>query len=585
MKRTNLREKGITLIALVVTIIILLILAGVTISLVVGQNGLIGRTQASATTTQMARIIEDGNMAIAAIQTDKLPKGDFNLTLDEVVAEMNNHYGYDGKIAPIDASGVITSITAVKPEIDDLAVGETGTITITPTTGGSAYYIEIYGLYYMLTLNNGKLEISQNGNKLEDLTGGGEYNLTATSNNSDYVTVTETNPTTRTVTLKGIASTKDLQTKPQITISYGKAGGQQVSTTVTVNVLGKYTVTVVAGENGTVSPSGEQQVTEGQSITVTATGNTGDTNYKFASWSDGTTTYTTSNTWEYTPIGNVTLTASFDENEPTGSIAPANTQYIEHFGKTVNWKDMPESERERWRLFYVDSNNKAYLKKDSGSDGYANYTKLPGYGSKISKLGKQLNPNYKGWNEKKDVNQYNANERGGAALLNTAQWDSYASIVPEAEWAIGAPTLEMFIASYNVTHTTQLDTNYQLGWTGYKLRKNGEGDFYSLSDIFEGTDADEKMYFKGHYFIASPSAESEYYVMRIYHRKAIYTIGYQDEQQIAPIVSVPLEAFERGIFTIGTFWLPGKQTKEVNFWELDTDGNMDGVGPLKKSEF
>ena len=43
-------EKGITLVALVVTIIVLLILAGVTITLVVGQNGLIGRAQNASNT-------------------------------------------------------------------------------------------------------------------------------------------------------------------------------------------------------------------------------------------------------------------------------------------------------------------------------------------------------------------------------------------------------------------------------------------------------------------------------------------------------------------------------------------------------
>ncbi len=44
-KKQNLKEKGITLIALVVTIILLLILAGVTISQIAGSNGLFQRTR------------------------------------------------------------------------------------------------------------------------------------------------------------------------------------------------------------------------------------------------------------------------------------------------------------------------------------------------------------------------------------------------------------------------------------------------------------------------------------------------------------------------------------------------------------
>ena len=39
------KEKGITLVALVITIIVLLILAGVTISLTLGDNGLLNRAE------------------------------------------------------------------------------------------------------------------------------------------------------------------------------------------------------------------------------------------------------------------------------------------------------------------------------------------------------------------------------------------------------------------------------------------------------------------------------------------------------------------------------------------------------------
>ena len=41
-------EKGITLIALIVTIIILLILAGVTISIVTGNQGIFGKAKIAA---------------------------------------------------------------------------------------------------------------------------------------------------------------------------------------------------------------------------------------------------------------------------------------------------------------------------------------------------------------------------------------------------------------------------------------------------------------------------------------------------------------------------------------------------------
>ena len=60
-------EKGITLVALVVTIIVLLILAGVTISLALNSNGIIGRARsAEATWNQGAK-----NEAIAMNAAEK----------------------------------------------------------------------------------------------------------------------------------------------------------------------------------------------------------------------------------------------------------------------------------------------------------------------------------------------------------------------------------------------------------------------------------------------------------------------------------------------------------------------------------
>lgn len=58
MKKIRREDKGITLIALVVTIIILLILAGVAITLIVGNNGLFARAQNAANTWKKAEANE-----------------------------------------------------------------------------------------------------------------------------------------------------------------------------------------------------------------------------------------------------------------------------------------------------------------------------------------------------------------------------------------------------------------------------------------------------------------------------------------------------------------------------------------------
>ena len=53
------KEKGITLIALVITIIVLLILAGVTINLTLGERGIFKVAQESAKATEEAEMKEE----------------------------------------------------------------------------------------------------------------------------------------------------------------------------------------------------------------------------------------------------------------------------------------------------------------------------------------------------------------------------------------------------------------------------------------------------------------------------------------------------------------------------------------------
>ena len=79
------KEKGITLIALIITIVILLILAGIAISALSGENGLFSRAKQAKEKTIESQLKEEITMAIQEIQTEELPKGN-NVTL-ETLAE------------------------------------------------------------------------------------------------------------------------------------------------------------------------------------------------------------------------------------------------------------------------------------------------------------------------------------------------------------------------------------------------------------------------------------------------------------------------------------------------------------------
>ena len=65
-------NKGVTLVALVVTIIVLIILAGISINLILGDNGLITRAQEAKKQQKIAEVKEKLSLELAAAETDAI---------------------------------------------------------------------------------------------------------------------------------------------------------------------------------------------------------------------------------------------------------------------------------------------------------------------------------------------------------------------------------------------------------------------------------------------------------------------------------------------------------------------------------
>ncbi len=68
-------SKGITLIALVITIIILLILAGISIATLTGENGLLNKSQVAKEETIKAQLKEELELEISNISAEKMLQG------------------------------------------------------------------------------------------------------------------------------------------------------------------------------------------------------------------------------------------------------------------------------------------------------------------------------------------------------------------------------------------------------------------------------------------------------------------------------------------------------------------------------
>ena len=111
-------QKGITLIALVITIIVLLILAGVSIAMLTGQNGILTQAQNAKTTTENKSAEEKVKLAVMSARTRSETA---SLELDKLKEEIANQGGtatnnefplsvtIDGKTFTVANTGVVTA--------------------------------------------------------------------------------------------------------------------------------------------------------------------------------------------------------------------------------------------------------------------------------------------------------------------------------------------------------------------------------------------------------------------------------------------------------------------------------------------
>ena len=214
-----------------------------------------------------------------------------------------------------------------------------------------------------------------------------------------------------------------------------------------------------------------------------------------------------------------------------------------------------------YRIFYVDTENKfgdgantVYLKADY-KDEKSLITDISGLTTGDIQKYKSMNPKWAA--QRGSVqSEWKDNEKGAAWLCAPSQWESYLDDT-KATYAIGAPSAEMYVASYNDVPHTQVE-NYTLGAVyratnvpGYIYTLNGAQSTISNSDYNTGTDSlDYKGYnsmyvgrngSKGSYYwwLASPSAGDSISVCYAYGYDAFLGCNYYTYSHgVAPIVSL-----------------------------------------------
>ena len=520
LKQTK-KQKGITLIALVITVIVLLILAAVTINALSGDNGILKRATEAKQKTGRADALEKIKLAVMTATTNGV--GEANL--DDLKAELEK-------------------------------VGAT-----VKTTGELPWEVTLDGYMFRINENLSIDEISGVGISKKELKllNGASETLTATVTEGVTGTIKwETSDASVATVENGKVTAVGTSGTATITV---KVEGTDYSDTCTVSIVQK--VTAITAENLTVGKNGTGKI----KVTTTPSGLVEDLTYTSGATNiatvaqDGTVTGVAEGTATITIKGKVstnvsttcTVTVTKARVSVTAEQIAANKE--KYYGKVAeNYTQGGLT----YKIFYVDTENKfgdgantVYLKADY-KDEKALTTDISSLTTDDIQKYKNMNPV---WNAARGTvaqSSWNNNEKASAWLCAPSQWTTYVDST-KANYAIGAPSADMYVASYNdVPHTEVGNNTLGLKYSspGYIYTLNGAQSTISNSDYWTGTDSlDYKGYNSmyagksgiktGIWRLASPSSDYSNNMCFVYGTDATLSRNYYSFSYPAcPLVSL-----------------------------------------------
>ena len=225
-----------------------------------------------------------------------------------------------------------------------------------------------------------------------------------------------------------------------------------------------------------------------------------------------------------------------------------------YYGKKVTNYKASDSDTNTYRIFYVDKDN--YFK-----DGYNTIYLKADFSGNVScstsydasqTLIKRMNPL---WATKgntvaaKTTTISNENEQAAAWLCDPSKWTAYCD-TDKANYAIGGPSVEMYVKSYNQTHGDdalgcQYQTNTVPGYI-YKVKDTIQNSgWYTNDNTLDYSMTYNSMYCgqngkrTGSWWLASPSAHSSISVCDVGGSNArLYGNNYYYDDVVSPLVSL-----------------------------------------------
>ena len=500
------REKGITLIALVITIIVLLILAGVSIAMLTGENGILKKASDAKETYAISQAKEKVELAIQELRIEEESKGN-SITKESLKRlEGRGDYGISVK-DPISDFPVEVVCEIYKFKIDEnyrvTYAGEVDGTIVTYTTEPAGYTNQ----------DNVTIKI-----KVENPKGIKEIQYPEGKNTIQAQGRTKV-AIDYTVTKNGIYTFKVIDSE-----------NKELTKDIVIDLIDKlepkdFTITAQATENG-ITITGSTEDTEATSDSTKS----GIDKYEYyvTDESNNTTKYDTN---EITGLKRGTYSVYAIAYDRAGNPKQSNTvssikvvailkditaemiaaNPTKYYGKVVTNYTAINGWSE-WKIFHSDGNNIYLITNDYITSEYIPYstknkTTTNNKPQSTSNIGINLtnilndytgsaditteNPAYK-WLENY-LSKYPSctgyNMKAVAYLMDTTAWRGFTD-GEKASYAIAGPPIELFFQSYNLVHPTGQYTPSVFNTTGYRddsggiiFGKNEYNGLYSLTKI------------------------------------------------------------------------------------------------------
>lgn len=469
-------QKGITLVAIVVTIIVLIILAGISVNLLLGDNGILQKAKDASVAQEKAEIKEKIGLDITAKQIQGqgiVTKADVEAVLgaygevqynqDETIKSVITEKGYEIALSEI-YTGEIKTITITYNKNDANATG-------TMASSGATVLASTY--------------TAPTGKKFK------EWNSKADGTGTKYEV------------------------------------GQTVTEDSTLYAIWKDSGIKFAGATGTVAVSNTKESLKGHY------GDSVDSSFF-------TSNEETDWTWQlfYDDDTYIYLIAS---DYVKNSKLPMNGN--EGYGTTDLIKTTQTDAKKDYCARFTSSARY--------NDGVLTAGTIYKEGSASTAItGNRLTSTYLKWVANNRTST-NTNIQAVAYMMDTAKWSNFAGSMYSSAQAIGGPTVELFVKSYNAVNTSNplgtydtmtLDTNYNT--KGYKVWRNSDDTWQGYGDSND-LGSESNMWCNhsntnaNGYWLASPSSSDVNFVRGVsYNGYLYYYSAYNASYGFRPVVSI-----------------------------------------------